>query len=280
MKWLAFLFIVVLFTTNQATAELDRDLVVYFTFDKVKGKKILDASGNDLDAEAVANIDFVEGKYGDAIHIAAEAKDDDCVHVPADDLLRIEDEITMMAWVYHEDWNTVSGQLFDNGSHILGEEKKSYGLGLFPDPENPGFLRNFNDPNIVMRLGGVSDGRRELTWSFWTWGQMVDKEWHHIAGTYDGRTKRIYLDGEILSDDEIVDFEFIGTNDADLRIGCAKNHSQYTFKNGSIDEVGLWRRALTQSEIREVMRGALAVSPKDKVATTWGDIKHRAGTDE
>ena len=25
-------------------------------------------------------------------------------------------------------------------------------------------------------------------------GPMVDKEWHHIAGTYDGRTKRIYGD--------------------------------------------------------------------------------------
>ena len=273
MRWIAFLFIAVLFTTSQTTAKLEGDLVFYFTFDDVKGKKILDASGNDLDADVVANVDFVEGKYGNAIHIAAEAGGDDCVHVSADDLLKIEDEITMMAWVYHEDWDAVSGQLFDNGSHILGEEKKSYGLGLFPDPENPGFLRNFDDPNIVMRLGGVSDGREELTWSFWTWGRMVNKEWHHIAGTYDGRTKRMYLDGEILSDDRVVDFEFIGTNDSDLRIGCAKNHPQYTFKNGSIDEVGLWRRALTQSEVRKVMGGALAVSPKDKIATTWGNIK-------
>ena len=273
MKRIPLLLLVMLFTATQAIAELDKDLVVYFTFDKVKGKKILNASGNDLNAEVVANIDFVKGKYGNAMHIAAEAEDDNCVHIPADDLLKIEDEITMMAWVYHEDWDTALGQLFDNGSHILGEEKKSYSLGLFPDPENPGFLRDFNDPNVVMRLGGISDGRREITWSFWSWGRMVDKEWHHIAVTYDGRTKRMYMDGEIISDDRIVDFAFIGTNDSDLRIGCAKNHPQYTFKNGSIDEVGLWRRALTQSEIKEVMRGALAVSPKDKVATTWGSIK-------
>ena len=52
MRWLMLLFIpVLLFTTSQATAELEKDLVVYFTFDKVKGNKILDASGNDLDAE-------------------------------------------------------------------------------------------------------------------------------------------------------------------------------------------------------------------------------------
>ena len=274
MRWLAFLFIAVLYATNQGTAELQDDLVLYFTFDKVKGKKILDASGNDLDAEVVGNMDFVEGKYGNAMHIAAEAEDDNCVHVPADDLLKIEDEITMMAWVYHEDWEAVSGQLFDNGSHILNEVEKSYGLGLFPDSEDPGFLRNLPDPNIKMILGV---GERQAK-AFLTWGRMVDKSWHHIAGTYDGRTKRIYLDGEIRSDGK-EDFKFIGTNDSNLRIGCAKDHPQYTFKNGSIDEVGLWRRALTQSEIRKVMRGALAVSPKDKVATTWGDIKRSVWKD-
>ena len=36
------------------------------------------------------------------MHVAAEPEGNDCVHVPADDLLKIEDEITMMAWVYHE----------------------------------------------------------------------------------------------------------------------------------------------------------------------------------
>ena len=271
MKRMSFLFLFMLFTATQAIAELDKDLVVYFTFDNVKGKKILDDSDNGLDAEVVANVDFVKGKYGNAMHIAAEPKGNDCVHVPANDLLKIEDEITMMAWVYHEDWDTVLGQLFDNGSHILHEREKSYGLGLFPDPGNPGFLRNLDDPNIEMILGKLDEDRGSA-WLFRTWGRMVDKEWHHIAGTYDGKGVGIYLDGEILSDHK-TKFKFIGVNDADLRIGCAKDHPQYTFKNGSIDEVGLWRRALTQSEIRKVMGGALSVSPKGKVATIWGNIK-------
>ena len=48
----------------------------------------------------------------------------------------------------------------------------------------------------------------------------------------------------------------------------------------SIDEFGIWQRALTEAEIEEAMKGFLSVSPKDKVATTWADIKHRAITDE
>lgn len=97
MKRILFLLIFVLFTVSPVSAKLEKDLVVYFTFDNVKGKKILDDSDNGLDAEVVANVDFVEGKYGNAMHIAAEPKGNDCVHVPADDLLKIEDEITMMA---------------------------------------------------------------------------------------------------------------------------------------------------------------------------------------
>ena len=261
MKRILFPLILVLFSGNQVSVGLEDDLVVYFTFDNVKGKKILDASGNDLDAEIIANVDFVEGKYGNAMHIAAEPEDDACVNIPTDDLLKLEDRITMMAWVFNEDWDKNSGMWFDKGSYVLGEEKKGYSMGLIND------VGAFKGPNIGMRLGGI-----QAVYGFNTTGPMVDKNWHHIAGTYDGKTSKIYLDGEILSNVDRA-FEFSGTNNIDLRIGCTKNHPQYTFKNGSIDEVGVWRRALSQAEIEKAMKGFLAVSPKDKVATTWGDIK-------
>ncbi|RKU11053.1 hypothetical protein C6503_19000 [Candidatus Poribacteria bacterium] len=29
---------------------------------------------------------------------------------------------------------------------------------------------------------------------------MVDRNWHHIAGTYDGKVAKMYLDGEIFYD--------------------------------------------------------------------------------
>lgn len=267
MKRILFLLILVLFTGSQVFAGLDKDLVVFFSFDNVKGKRILDASGNDLDAEVVGNIDFVAGKYGNALHVAPAAEGDECVHIPADNLLKLEDKITMMAWVFNEDWVKNSGQWFDKGSYVLGEEKKGYSMGLIND------VGAFKGPNIGMRLGGI-----QAVYGFNTTGPMVGKNWHHIAGTYDGKTAKIYLDGEILSNVDRA-FEFSGTNDIDLRLGCTKNHPQYTFKNGSIDEVGIWRRALSQAEIEEAMKGVLAVSPKDKVATTWGDIKRSVWKD-
>ena len=245
-----------------------RTFVVYFTFESVEGKKILDASSNDLHADVIANTDFVKGRYGDAIHIARDAQRTDCINVSSDSILKIESEITMMAWVHHEDWNEASGQWFDKGSHV---QPFGYGMGVFKDIEGFGF-KGF-EKQIGLFLGG------EGTWKFFTDNPIADKGWHHIAGTYDGEFAKIYLDGELISEDESI-FKLVTANDMDMRIGCVKDRPQFNFRNGSIDEVGVWRRALSQAEIKEAMKDFLAVSSKDKVATTWGDIKHRAITDE
>ena len=72
-------------------------------------------------------------------------------------------------------------------------------------------------------------------------------------------------------------FDFSGTNDENLRIGCAKGKPEYAFEDVFIDEIAIWSRALSEDEIRTAMRGNfLAVSPKDKVATTWSSIKRKA----
>ena len=73
--------IALMLITTYATADLAEGLVVYFTFDNVKGKTITDDSGNGLDADIIANTEIVKGKYGDAIRITAVGAD--CVNVPA-----------------------------------------------------------------------------------------------------------------------------------------------------------------------------------------------------
>ena len=49
-------------TVGYATADLAEGLVLYFTFDTVKGKTIVDDSGNGLDADIIANTDIVKGQ--------------------------------------------------------------------------------------------------------------------------------------------------------------------------------------------------------------------------
>ena len=260
------LFLVLVFMlAGSATAALTDDLVVHFTFDNVKGKRIFDESGNDLDARIIKHTKFVEGKYGKAIRITNETED--CVNIPSTDALEISEEITMMAWVYHENWMESTFQWFDKGCYS-GASNRSYGMALFN-------RENIHSSGIGIILGGEHQRR------FIIRKDMTNKTWHHIVATGSGTSVKLYLDGEVVNSDgrlpPAFQFLFNGINDEDLRIGCAKNKPQYAFEGGSIDEVAIWSRVLSDDEIRSAMRGPLlAVSPKDKIATTWGNIKRKA----
>ena len=260
------LFVVlVLVSVGYATAALTDDLVVHFTFDTVKGKTIVDESGNGLDARIIKHTKFVEGKYGKAIRITNETED--CVNVPSADALEISEEITMMAWVYHENWMESTSQWFDKGCYS-GASNRSYGMALFN-------RENIHSSGIGIILGGEHQVR------FIIRKDMTNKTWHHIVATSDSTSVKLYLDGEIVNPPgrlpPELQLRFNGINDEDLRIGCAKNKPQYAFEGGSIDEVSIWSRALSEDEVKAAMRGPLlAVSPKDKVTTTWGNIKRKA----
>ena len=266
----ASLIALTLITSGYAIADFDKGLVVYFTFDNIKGKRILDESGNGLDAEVVKDTKFVKGKYGNGIHITNDTED--CVNVPTTDELEISEEITMMAWIYHYDWKGSSSQWFDKGCYSA-RSNSLYGMGVFDENDDPdlAFLPNGSGIGIIL-------GTREFHVRMAVENKMRNGKWHHVVGVCEDLNVRMYLDGEnILENDEKPPFIFNGINEEDLRIGCAKGKSEYAFEGGSIDEVAIWNRALSETEIRAVMRGALfAVSPKDKVATTWGNIKRKA----
>ena len=254
-------------TAGSVKGDLTDDLVVYFTFDSVKGKRVLDESGNGLDAEIIKNTKLVKGKYGNAVRITR--KTEDCVNVPVSDALEISKEITMMAWVYHDDWTGSSSQWFDKGNYNE-ESNKLYGMGVF-DVDDLGLAAWFNEKSVVVIILG---GERRRY--FVSKHEMKNGAWHHVVGTCTDTSAKIYLDGEAILNINRNDFNrirFNGANGKDLRIGCVENKPEYAFKGGFIDEVAIWDRALSETEVKAAMRGnLLAVLPKDKVATTWGNI--------
>jgi len=101
---------------------------------------------------------------------------------------------------------------------------------------------------------------------------IIDKTWHHVAGTWDGKMIRLYLDG-----DEVGEMPCKGKlakGSGDLFIGCRGGVGRWT--EGFLDEIKMYNRPLTEAEIVEDMKNPkhnLSVSPADKVATTWAIIK-------
>jgi hypothetical protein len=77
--------------------------------------------------------------------------------------------------------------------------------------------------------------------------------WFHVAGTYDGLVKKIYVDGQ-----QTGTYGWIGsllTNNNPLQLGRHNLGTcqpwEWNWLNGALDEVKIYNRALTGQEIRE-----------------------------
>jgi hypothetical protein len=93
------------------------------------------------------------------------------------------------------------------------------------------------------------------------WGKNVKpypktNVWHHLVGTYDGRRVRFYING-VLDTEEVAETPGLKLRDlpeAKMVIGrtasARRNSWRDTYFSGLIDEVKIWERALTSSEVK------------------------------
>jgi hypothetical protein len=94
-----------------------------------------------------------------------------------------------------------------------------------------------------------------------TLGDLTDGGWHHLAATYDGATKRIYVDGQLVaSTAQTGQIAFTGVN---LSVGASNNGSTTAdFFNGAIDELRIWQSVRTAQEITQYFnRSLISLSP-------------------
>ncbi len=73
--------------------------------------------------------------------------------------------------------------------------------------------------------------------------------WYHFVGTYDGSQMRLYLNGNLESSTPKTGSVFNSTTP--LQLGRYGYFSGWRY-HGSIDEVALWNRALTPSEVSQL----------------------------
>jgi DUF1680 family protein len=90
----------------------------------------------------------------------------------------------------------------------------------------------------------------------YTTRNLVDNQWHHIAGVYDKSASkvRIYLDG-VLDNEASANGGNVGTSSKYITtIGSLARFQQFS---GAIDEVGVWNRALGAAEIAEIYKNGI-----------------------
>lgn len=88
-------------------------------------------------------------------------------------------------------------------------------------------------------------------------------KWHHVAGTYDGSTIKLYVDGT-LSGSRTWN-GFIHDTDTSLLIGHTNDSRYDRVLDGRIDDVRIYNRALTEAEIQQLADRAGIVTEPDRL---------------
>jgi len=219
----------------------DPDLVVYLPMDEGQGEEVTDGSGNGHNGTIVGSAEWTDGKYGRAVELTAAGAE---IQIPDDEALDGLEAMTIEVWV-RQDSHQATGiiQKGDNWPNM------SY------------LLQPWSDQSIYF---GVKDtSSRAITKP----GDYPLGEWYHLAGTYDGETLTIYINGEEKASAPAPVDTVPDTTQA-LQVGNRLI--------GAIDEFVMYSRALTADEVRKDMSGVvMPVEIKVRLTVTWASIKNR-----
>lgn len=258
-NYFALLLAVTCFLTQIAEADLEDGLVLYLPFDEGEGDTVQDLSPNGfvgtLEGDA-GGVEWGEGKFGSALVFDGSGA---FVEVPFDEAFDIKEGITMAAWVtanvpFNPEWRI-----------IINAKKSAQGpWGL--QSRAGATLETFYD------VAGVR------VWTSST-SAMEPDVFHHVAGTYnvdDGF--KVYFDG-VLEGGANSNINSRGELDSPPDEGIVIGHNYgdaNRWWDGTIDEVMVYNRALSEDEMAELAGGALvgkAVEPTGKLASLWGKVK-------
>lgn len=79
---------------------------------------------------------------------------------------------------------------------------------------------------------------------------LTDGNWHHVAATFNGTTRSIYVDGTLVGSDTPGSDH--SATAVDFRIGYSKGPG---FFSGLIDDVRVYNTALSQTQIQNIYNG-------------------------
>ena len=239
------------------SASADDSLIVYHSFDE-EGDTAEDITGNGNDGQFVGagKVKWVEGKFKTAIELDGS----NYVDIPWSDSIDVADgSFAAEIWFNYTE------------ASAAGPLVWSYNLG------------SAGAPAVWIRTEPGSNQIRGLINSHAGWGVTAttdpynDGEWHHLAFVRDTSkdTVTFYIDGKIDGSEEVKAGSVTEGHVIGIYLG-QKFGGPDRYK-GVLDEFRLWKKALSQDEIKANMnKGAdsfSAVQPDSHLATTWGDIK-------
>ncbi len=241
------LIIISLMFTAQSDAIDPKAVVAMWLFDDVKADNAKDASKNGHDGK-IHGAELVDGKkFGKALSFDG-----------TDDLV----DCGMEEYDFGEFFSVVLWL-----RHVGGDYRAIINNGYTEAPFDIRFGREDAGTRLYAIMRTTKRADRFLLQIL-----VPPNEWHHITLVYDGKTVNYYLDGSSEASDDLTGK--IKQAADPVIMGHNENNEWYS---GLLDEVAIFSVALTEDDIKNIMKkgleSAFAVFAAGKLATTWASIK-------
>ncbi len=149
-------------------------------------------------------------------------------------------EMTVSAWVNLKStgqWGAIAGCLEDTGNY-----EKGWLLGY----ENGKF-------SFALASKGSDDGNGLMT--YLTAKEPIELgRWYHIAGTYDGQTMKLYVNGKLANESRAQSGEILYEPKSPYVLGAYKDSNEFHGWEGAFQEVKVYSRVLPASDFAAVAK--------------------------
>jgi hypothetical protein len=232
MKQILLLLTIILLFSCKHQPEINDQLVAYWSFDDTISKNIIECSGSGL-VTINRGANQVNGYKGKGMQFDGVS----VLQVEYNPLLdSFPGGITVAAWIKKDTashWNTiVSREIDSTWSEYIGLAVVQNHPLFSVDPDGGKYI-NVKDPASV-----------------------TPDKWVHLAGTFNNDTLKLFVNGYFIKSD-VCKSPFTFRDKNPLFIGGNSNNKNLSvldcFK-GCIDEVRIYRRALSENEIKLLIK--------------------------
>ena len=206
-------------------------LVAHWKFDEGSGTVAGDSSGNGNTGTLTNGPTWITGQIGSALNFDGV---NDWVNAGAGASLNPSSAITISAWV-----KTNNNTAFQK---IVSRQTSKYALGL------DGSSRTF----LLQLKTGVTSA---------IFGSTIpaNNTWYHVVGTWDGANMNLYVNG-VSDATPVAKTGTMAADSAVTEIGSRGGGTQH-FWNGSIDDLRIYDRALSASEVQSLYSAGIGTPP-------------------
>jgi hypothetical protein len=232
MKTTTLIFLVIILFACKTRSSKDPDLVGYWSFENATVSLVPDQSGNGLNAINKGAVP-VDGKAGKALEFDGKSVLQINYQPILDDFSK---GITISAWIKKDTashWNTIVSREIGSGwSEYIGLAVHQNKALFSIDPDGKSY-QNVKSDELIQ-----------------------PDTWVHLAGTFDHETYKLYINGKLIKIGACSSaLHFSDQNP--LLIGANSNNQNQSLVDcfkGTIDEVRIYKRALSLSEINQLMK--------------------------